>query len=446
MQDPNTIFSSPIEEHLYRLELMEKKRGRRRILLSGTIFVLLASFIFLVYNRFSPSGEVKNYIIVPAEKFDHPETKEMIVKGKYAIILTDFDTGSKDTIFNLVSYRKWIKEYGEAYAFVSEDTLAEFADYDYEEENAPVNAVQDFQQPTVDTYTPPREEPSRPTNRQVATSTPPSNTPNPIQPAVQSSEDTDNQNPSLNDLTSILMVSGTKEVGKRLVFAIKNFDPDFAYFLSFGDGFQRRVGKRSIYSYKKSGTYKVIMRIRARDGNKKDYLSRLTIAENSEQSVALSTEEIENPTGSQQAEEVPTNPSPATNNQSTNSSNQAATAPSEAKEASEKENAPQAAPLMVAETMPSFPGGNSAMYRFINKNLNYPAQARDNEIEGKIYVQFVVQPNGKLTDKKVVRSIGYGCDKEALKIISKMPKWKPGKQNGKKVAVYYTIPIKFELK
>jgi len=122
MQDPDTIYISPIEEHLHRLELIEKKRSRRRFLVGGILVAIVLAFGLLIFSQMSSAGGRKTYVIVPAEKFDHPETKEMVVKGKSAIILTDFETGSKDTIFNLTSYRRWIKEYGAAYSFTKSES------------------------------------------------------------------------------------------------------------------------------------------------------------------------------------------------------------------------------------------------------------------------------------------------------------------------------------
>ncbi len=90
-------------------------------------------------------------------------------------------------------------------------------------------------------------------------------------------------------------------------------------------------------------------------------------------------------------------------------------------------------------------GGINAFYEFFKKHVNYPPQARRMNIEGKVYVQFVVDTDGTLTDIKVSKGIGAGCDQEAVRILKKHPKWKPGKQRGKPVKVRMTIPIIFRL-
>ncbi len=97
------------------------------------------------------------------------------------------------------------------------------------------------------------------------------------------------------------------------------------------------------------------------------------------------------------------------------------------------------------ETMPSFPGGLSEFYKFVRKNLKYPAQARRLQIEGKVFVHFVVDKNGRLSDIKIVKGIGIGCDKEVLRIINISPKWNPGKQGGLPVKVSMMMPITFRL-
>lgn len=99
----------------------------------------------------------------------------------------------------------------------------------------------------------------------------------------------------------------------------------------------------------------------------------------------------------------------------------------------------------VYEEMPQFPGGDDSLYSYINKNLQFPEQAYINKVEGKVYVQFVVGVDGKVTEPKVLRGIGYGCDKEAIRLLKNMPIWKPGMQNGKPVRVRFNLPVKFSL-
>lgn len=101
--------------------------------------------------------------------------------------------------------------------------------------------------------------------------------------------------------------------------------------------------------------------------------------------------------------------------------------------------------FMVVEEMPTFPGGVEALYNFLGSEIKYPAQARDASVQGKVHVSFVVGEDGMLRDIKILRGIGAGCDDEALRVIGEMPKWNPGKQRGRNVAVQFGLPINFVL-
>src|SRR5690606_1784840 len=92
--------------------------------------------------------------------------------------------------------------------------------------------------------------------------------------------------------------------------------------------------------------------------------------------------------------------------------------------------------------MPEFPGN---VNEYFYKNLRYPDFARENNIQGKVILRFVVSEDGSISDVQVQRGIGGGCDEEAIRVLKKMPKWKPGKQNGVPVKVYYSVPISFKL-
>lgn len=99
----------------------------------------------------------------------------------------------------------------------------------------------------------------------------------------------------------------------------------------------------------------------------------------------------------------------------------------------------------IVEQQPEFPGGMGAFYQFVQKKLKYPSQARRMGIEGKVFVQFVVDKSGNITEVTAVRGIGAGCDEEAVRVIGDSPKWKPGKQRGKSVKVRMILPITFKL-
>ena len=101
--------------------------------------------------------------------------------------------------------------------------------------------------------------------------------------------------------------------------------------------------------------------------------------------------------------------------------------------------------FMVVENMPEFPGGDLGLMKFIQKNVKYPAIAKEYNITGKVYVSFIVDKQGKVTNVKIVRGVDKNLDAEALRVVSLLPKYKPGKQRGKSVRVMFTIPINFTL-
>jgi protein TonB len=97
------------------------------------------------------------------------------------------------------------------------------------------------------------------------------------------------------------------------------------------------------------------------------------------------------------------------------------------------------------EQMPVFEGGQGALMRYLSSNLQYPQQAQEADIQGKVVVAFTVCEDGRLCDEKITRGIGGGCDEEALRVIKKMPKWEPGTKDGKPVKVRYMLPVVFQL-
>lgn len=101
--------------------------------------------------------------------------------------------------------------------------------------------------------------------------------------------------------------------------------------------------------------------------------------------------------------------------------------------------------FLVVEEMPEFPGGQAAMMKHIASNIKYPRVAQQQGLEGRVIVNFVINSKGEVDNVEVVKGIGGGCDEEAVRVIKSLPKFKPGKQNGRPVSVKFTVPIKFAL-
>ncbi len=127
-------------------------------------------------------------------------------------------------------------------------------------------------------------------------------------------------------------------------------------------------------------------------------------------------------------------------------------APSEEVQVEEKEVKTQvieqkveAEVFLIVEEPPTFPGGEAALYKWLGENLKYPEEAKELGIQGRVFVSFVVEPDGSTSNAVVKRGIGGGCDEEAIRIVKAMPKWGPGKQRGQPVRVQFNLPIKFTL-
>jgi periplasmic protein TonB len=101
--------------------------------------------------------------------------------------------------------------------------------------------------------------------------------------------------------------------------------------------------------------------------------------------------------------------------------------------------------FLIVEEQPSFPGGEDKLQQFLVDNIKYPTMARESGIQGKVYVSFVVEPDGRISNAKVVRDIGGGCGPEALRVVNMMPRWNPGKQRTKAVRVSISMPVNFVL-
>lgn len=102
--------------------------------------------------------------------------------------------------------------------------------------------------------------------------------------------------------------------------------------------------------------------------------------------------------------------------------------------------------FFIVEEMPQFPGGETALRKYIAENVRYPEMAKENDIQGTVYVRFVVDEKGKVTNVELLRGVDPLLDKEALRVVKSLPDWKPGKQRGKAVKVSHSVPIKFALK
>jgi TonB family protein len=111
----------------------------------------------------------------------------------------------------------------------------------------------------------------------------------------------------------------------------------------------------------------------------------------------------------------------------------------------ESETAHEEQVFMVVEQMPEFPGGEEALYKFLATNIQYPQMAKDSLWQGRVFITFVIEKDGTITDVRVLRGVANALNEEAIRVVKSMPRWSPGTQRGKPVRVQYNLPIKFTL-
>ena len=325
-----------------------------------------------------------------------------------------------------------------------------------------------------------------------------------IQPAFyQSSQDGSSEDDGFEEAPQEILqkfsidISGSRTEGNQLIFTIEDYDPDINYTLSFGTGYKRKkVGRVSRYTYNSFGTYRLRLLASSPDRGSSIYTKSIRISrakretpstenrevftennatppaesetsvgqpqiidgatrdineeERPEEDDANGEKDTENLSGIQEAEE----PGP---NEEEDSPVEEKKVEAEKLEDNITENETSVPPpsaantlstpsvLFNADIMPEFPGGKNGLKRYFRKNYTYPQAARESGIEGTVFIRFVVKEDGSISDIAVLKGLGFGCDDEAIRLVRKMPKWIPGEHDGKRVAVYKTMPIGFKL-
>lgn len=326
-----------------------------------------------------------------------------------------------------------------------------------------------------------------------------------IQPAFyQSSQDGSSEEDGFDEAPQEILqkfsidISGSRTEGNQLVFTIEDYDPDISYTLSFGTGYKRKnVGRVSRYTYNSFGTYRIRLLASSADRGSSIYTKSVRIARTKREEPASNENrevfaennaslpaESETSVGQPQIIDGATRDINEEDQQEETSSDgendsENLSAIQEAEEAgtTEDDNSPvedkeveaeklednitenenpvpppsaantlsTPAVLFNADIMPEFPGGKSGLKRYFRKNYTYPQAARESGVEGTVFIRFVVKEDGSISDIAVLKGLGFGCDDEAIRLVRKMPKWIPGEHNGKRVAVYKTMPIGFKL-
>ena len=255
-------------------------------------------------------------------------------------------------------------------------------------------------------------------------------------------------------------IAGSRVAGNQLTFTIEGYDESLTYLMDFGNGFRREIGKTASYSYGYSGNYRLRLIATNEQGSSSIYNKSLTIDRSPGDIAQQETPQprVENVPVETQAPVAGASTEPSNNLTAMRGTSPLST-PIRTTTPDMRENIPSVQegnsesapinnsnePLVVSEVEPAYPGGSSALGNFVRSNYRYPRSAQDANIEGSVYVQFVVNVDGTISNARIIKGIGGGCDEEALRLVNMMPKWIPGKQNGYPVSVYHTVPITFKL-
>lgn len=250
-------------------------------------------------------------------------------------------------------------------------------------------------------------------------------------------------------------IEGDRKAGEEMMFAIQDFDKSIKYRMDFGNGVTKKIGQFVRYTYPLPGKFLVNLIAENEHKATSTYSRFIEVADDKEE-ILLASADTESAL-------------PLLENEATTSSEESVSADSEAVavaaplpvevpettepasaaadiilEESEPEPEAITGPLIFADKMPEFKGGRNALGSFLRKKIKYPQEAIDNKIEGRVYLRFVVEADGSISNPIIVRGIGYGCDQEAIRLAKLMPNWVPGEQKGRKVPVYAEFLVNFK--
>jgi TonB family protein len=235
-------------------------------------------------------------------------------------------------------------------------------------------------------------------------------------------------------------IEGSRTAGEPVMVTVIDFDENLSYVLDLGNGVRQRASQRNTFIYPAAGSYEVRLIAYHPSGSSSQYRRRVDILP------APAPAEPEPAAGARIASSElkpldvrrSSDPLPLSQPSLPLASPVAAPAAGAAAPASES-----GAILFAAEVMPSFPGGEEQMRKFISENVSYPSRALSANAQGRVIVRFVVRADGSISDVSVMKGIGYGCDEEAVRVVRSMPKWNPGIHEGRQVAVQRSLSIQF---
>lgn len=418
--DKHEDSTQEIEDYIRRVQSEEKTRSRKKFILIGILSICtLSAGAFGVFKLAAPPPEFVEY---NQKTLSVTDVESHLGKGVKGIIIADTSLGLVDTVYSLEEYLDYVRIYQNSpQELIPEESGSGFDDEFYEPEQDDSDQI--F----------PEEK-----------STPATETPKKLKPKGEK-------------ILVDLKIEGTKEVGNTLIFKIPDYNPSYAYYINLGNGEKRKVNGELRYKYPEAGTFNITMvalgtNSRRGEINQRISISRRTITEDKNYEAIVEKPALDKPVSPiaqasdgnlvlDQAQDRINQPQ-IIDNQSGKKSAKSSTP---TRQTNRSESRPSVQPLDFAAKMPVFPAGEVELLRFFKDRIKYPTIARENGIEGTVYIQFVVHTNGALSDFKVLRGLGYGCDEEALRIAKGMPDWLPGENNGEKVPVKRTVGVRFNI-
>ncbi len=268
------------------------------------------------------------------------------------------------------------------------------------------------------------------------------------------SEAPENEVESMNQFR--FAIEGDRKAGEEMMFAIQDFDKSINYRMDFGNGVTKKIGQFVRYTYPLPGKFLVNLIAENEHKATSTYSRFIEVADDKEDILLASadtesalplldneaTTSVDEGVSADSEAVAVTTPLPAEEIETTEP---ASTAAAEIiLEESQPEPEAITGPLIFADKMPEFPGGRNALGIFLRKKIKYPQEAIENKIEGRVYLRFVVEADGSISNPIIVRGIGYGCDQEAIRLAKLMPSWVPGEQKGRKVPVYAEFLVNFK--
>ncbi|MEM6802092.1 MAG: TonB family protein [Bacteroidota bacterium] len=448
--------NAPHELYIEQVKTEEKKKKRRYLLL--LLLLLLLGIIGGggIFNIWR-SSEGLEYRTYNKTDLDLTKFKGILADKNVRIRVLDYERGRLDTISTVEEYRAIYDNGGIGDGFPPEDST-EFnnsidpSDYKYQDEEPGISQNGEGNNSDEFTYSDGNDNTSRKGFEEVSG------------PLKQFQLD----------------IIGKRVAGEILSFIITDYNPSIRYNLDFGNGIIQEAKEITLYMYPASGRFTLNLTATDPQFNRSKTSEYLEIKNRNNASIVENTDDANNTYSTEPSTQSDWEPVTNTNtntnttdsdisrDQSPDGSNTSDNIsgmnnlPAEDKGIEQPTTTPATEevntnldasinsddikrPVLTAQKQPSFPGGTKSMYSFLNQHIEYPQQARDFEVEGKVYVQFEVDTKGNIKHPKVVKKLGYGCDEEALRIVQLMPKWEPAKNMGQEVPYLYTLPVTFRL-